>query len=113
MLPSGSLQVRVYRRRRPNQRQAALPRRSSSKSPERPSRLSCEAGPEPADATLLLGLGRLGNSPLGGHDDSMRLLVLGGTWFVGHAIVTAAESAGWVTTFNRGTSNPFPAAVFL
>ncbi|MFF3854732.1 NAD-dependent epimerase/dehydratase family protein [Micromonospora sp. NPDC002575] len=35
----------------------------------------------------------------------MRLLVLGGTWFVGHAIVTAALDAGWeVTTFHRGTS---------
>ncbi|MCM0676461.1 NAD-dependent epimerase/dehydratase family protein [Micromonospora phytophila] len=42
----------------------------------------------------------------------MRLLVLGGTWFVGHAIVTAAIDAGWeVTTFNRGTSNPFLEAV--
>lgn len=38
----------------------------------------------------------------------MHLLVLGGTWFVGHAIVTAAIDAGWeVTTFNRGTSDPF------
>ncbi|MFG1901519.1 NAD-dependent epimerase/dehydratase family protein [Micromonospora carbonacea] len=37
----------------------------------------------------------------------MRLLVLGGTWFVGHAVVTAALNAGWdVTTFNRGTSGP-------
>ncbi|EWM67982.1 MULTISPECIES: NAD-dependent epimerase/dehydratase family protein [unclassified Micromonospora] len=36
----------------------------------------------------------------------MRLLVLGGTWFVGHAIVRAALDAGWeVTTFNRGTSS--------
>ncbi|SCL17509.1 Nucleoside-diphosphate-sugar epimerase [Micromonospora pallida] len=35
----------------------------------------------------------------------MRLLVLGGTWFVGHAITTAAAEAGWeVTTFNRGVS---------
>lgn len=42
----------------------------------------------------------------------MRLLVLGGTWFVGHAIVTAAIDAGWeVTTFNRGTSDPFLEAV--
>ncbi len=38
----------------------------------------------------------------------MHLLVLGGTWFVGHAIVKAAIDAGWeVTTFNRGTSDPF------
>ncbi|GAA2711563.1 NAD-dependent epimerase/dehydratase family protein [Micromonospora olivasterospora] len=37
----------------------------------------------------------------------MRLLVLGGTWFVGRAIVAAALNAGWdVTTFNRGTSGP-------
>ncbi|MFG2064177.1 NAD-dependent epimerase/dehydratase family protein [Micromonospora sp. NPDC048871] len=42
----------------------------------------------------------------------MRLLVLGGTWFIGHAIVTAAIDAGWeVTTFNRGTSDPFLEAV--
>ncbi|MER5606283.1 NAD-dependent epimerase/dehydratase family protein [Micromonospora tulbaghiae] len=42
----------------------------------------------------------------------MRLLVLGGTWYVGHAVVTAAIDAGWeVTTFNRGTSNPFLEAV--
>ncbi len=35
----------------------------------------------------------------------MRLLVLGGTRFVGRAIVTAALSQGWeVTTFNRGLS---------
>ncbi|MGI5145980.1 NAD-dependent epimerase/dehydratase family protein [Plantactinospora sp. CA-294935] len=38
----------------------------------------------------------------------MRLLVLGGTWYVGHAIVSAAIEAGWeVTTFNRGASDPF------
>ncbi|MEE6260181.1 NAD-dependent epimerase/dehydratase family protein [Plantactinospora sonchi] len=38
----------------------------------------------------------------------MRLLVLGGTWYVGHAIVSAAIEAGWeVTTFNRGTADPF------
>lgn len=37
----------------------------------------------------------------------MRLLVLGGTRFVGHAIVTAAIGARWdVTVFNRGTSAP-------
>jgi 2'-hydroxyisoflavone reductase len=35
----------------------------------------------------------------------MRLLVLGGTRFIGHAIVTAAVGQGWeVTTFNRGLS---------
>jgi 2'-hydroxyisoflavone reductase len=35
----------------------------------------------------------------------VRLLVLGGTRFVGHAVVTAALRRGWeVTTFNRGLS---------
>jgi nucleoside-diphosphate-sugar epimerase len=35
----------------------------------------------------------------------MRLLVLGGTRFVGRAIVESARAAGWeVTTFNRGLS---------
>jgi nucleoside-diphosphate-sugar epimerase len=37
----------------------------------------------------------------------MRLLVLGGTRFVGWAIVTAAVERGWeVATFNRGVSGP-------
>jgi nucleoside-diphosphate-sugar epimerase len=37
----------------------------------------------------------------------MRLLILGGTRFVGHAIATAAVARGWeVTTFNRGLSGP-------
>lgn len=37
----------------------------------------------------------------------MRLLVLGGTRFVGRAMVSAAIKAGWeVTTFNRGQSGP-------
>src|SRR5215475_8364819 len=36
----------------------------------------------------------------------VRLLVLGGTAFVGRAVVEAALTAGWsVTTFNRGVSN--------
>ncbi|MGW0778310.1 NAD-dependent epimerase/dehydratase family protein [Streptomyces sp. NPDC002835] len=35
----------------------------------------------------------------------MRLLVLGGTWFLGKSIVEGALSRGWaVTTFNRGRS---------
>src|ERR1022692_3916173 len=39
------------------------------------------------------------------HDIGMRLLVLGGTRYIGHAIVTAALGCGWeVTTFNRGLS---------
>ncbi|MEU7921754.1 NAD-dependent epimerase/dehydratase family protein [Micromonospora zamorensis] len=42
----------------------------------------------------------------------MRLLVLGGTWFVGHAIVKTTIDVGWeVTTFNRGISDPFLEAV--
>lgn len=37
----------------------------------------------------------------------MRLLVLGGTWFVGRAVVSAALDKGWqVDTFNRGESGP-------
>jgi nucleoside-diphosphate-sugar epimerase len=35
----------------------------------------------------------------------MRILVIGGTWFLGKAIVEDALSRGWdVTTFNRGRS---------
>ncbi len=38
-------------------------------------------------------------------DPAPRLLVLGGTRYVGRAIATAALTAGWqVTTFNRGVS---------
>lgn len=37
----------------------------------------------------------------------MRLLILGGTRFVGRTVVAAALSRGWdVTTFNRGLSGP-------
>ncbi|MEV6758405.1 NAD-dependent epimerase/dehydratase family protein [Streptomyces sp. NPDC051214] len=37
----------------------------------------------------------------------MRLLVLGGTWFLGEAIVEGALAKGWnVATFNRGRSGP-------
>ena len=40
----------------------------------------------------------------------MRLLVLGGTQFVGHAIVADALARGWdVTVANRGLSGPAPA----
>lgn len=36
---------------------------------------------------------------------SMRLLILGGTWFLGRALGELALSSGWsVTTFNRGVS---------
>ena len=42
----------------------------------------------------------------------MRLLILGGTRFVGRAAVTAALSRGWeVATFNRGRSGPDVAGV--
>ncbi|MFC1420046.1 NAD-dependent epimerase/dehydratase family protein [Streptacidiphilus cavernicola] len=43
----------------------------------------------------------------------MRLLVLGGTWFLGRAVVSDALSRGWeVTTFTRGLSGtPVPGAV--
>jgi 2'-hydroxyisoflavone reductase len=35
----------------------------------------------------------------------MRILVLGGTWFLGQAVAAAALTRGWqVTTFNRGRS---------
>jgi nucleoside-diphosphate-sugar epimerase len=41
------------------------------------------------------------------EDAGMRVLVLGGTWFVGGAVVDAALARGWeVTTFNRGRSRP-------
>ncbi|MFI7136564.1 NAD-dependent epimerase/dehydratase family protein [Streptomyces massasporeus] len=37
----------------------------------------------------------------------MRILVIGGTWFLGKAIAESALSRGWaVTTFNRGRSGP-------
>jgi nucleoside-diphosphate-sugar epimerase len=40
----------------------------------------------------------------------MRILVLGGTWFLGKAVVQEAQRRGWhVTTFNRGRSaGPLP-----
>ena len=39
------------------------------------------------------------------HDVAMRLLILGGTRFVGRAVALAAVGHGWeVTTFNRGLS---------
>jgi len=42
----------------------------------------------------------------------MRLLVLGGTWFVGRAVVADAVARGWtVTVFNRGASGPAPEGV--
>ncbi len=45
-------------------------------------------------------------------DGVMRLLVLGGTRFIGHAVVTVAVEQGWeVTTFNRGVSGTDVAGV--
>src|SRR5947208_1296318 len=42
----------------------------------------------------------------------MRLLILGGTRFVGHAVAIAALAEGWeVTTFNRGLSGTDVAGV--
>ncbi|WP_239405480.1 NAD-dependent epimerase/dehydratase family protein [Frankia sp. Cj3] len=42
----------------------------------------------------------------------MRLLVLGGTWFVGRILAAEAVDRGWtVTTFNRGRSGPDPTGV--
>ncbi len=43
----------------------------------------------------------------------MRILVLGGTWFLGRAVVADALARGWeVTTFTRGlTGTPVPGAV--
>ncbi|MGP3769752.1 NAD-dependent epimerase/dehydratase family protein [Streptomyces sp. SDT5-1] len=39
--------------------------------------------------------------------NDMRILLLGGTWFLGRAVVNAACERGWeVTTFNRGRSAP-------
>lgn len=39
----------------------------------------------------------------------MRILVLGGTWFLGRALVTGALARGWeVTTFTRGQSGTPP-----
>ncbi len=39
------------------------------------------------------------------HDQCMKLLVLGGTWFLGRAVVSDALARGWeVTTFTRGKS---------
>ncbi|MEO3796510.1 NAD-dependent epimerase/dehydratase family protein [Nonomuraea sp. B10E15] len=44
----------------------------------------------------------------------MRLLVLGGTEFVGRAVVEEARALGWeVTTFNRGTHDPVPGVTAL
>src|SRR5438128_1326938 len=37
----------------------------------------------------------------------MRILVMGGTWFLGREVVAGALRRGWeVTTFNRGRSGP-------
>lgn len=60
--------------------------------------VAAQGGERPAQRLSWLALGDNGN---------MRLLVLGGTRFVGRATVCAAVKAGWeVTTFNRGQSGP-------
>ncbi|WP_327290325.1 NAD-dependent epimerase/dehydratase family protein [Streptomyces sp. NBC_01198] len=42
----------------------------------------------------------------------MKLLVLGGSWFLGREVVEEAKQRGWeVTTFNRGRSAPDPEGV--
>lgn len=42
----------------------------------------------------------------------MRILVLGGSWFLGRAVAQAALERGWeVTVFNRGRSGSAPAGV--
>jgi nucleoside-diphosphate-sugar epimerase len=42
----------------------------------------------------------------------MRLLLLGGTWFLGRAMIDVAGARGWqVTIFNRGRSGPDPVGV--
>lgn len=42
----------------------------------------------------------------------MRLLILGGTWYLGRAVGELALDAGWqVTTFNRGVSAPDRAGI--
>lgn len=39
------------------------------------------------------------------HDEGMRLLILGGTWFLGRTLAETALANGWqVTCFNRGRS---------
>jgi 2'-hydroxyisoflavone reductase len=46
-------------------------------------------------------------TPRAASDDPKTLLVLGGTRFLGPAVVDAALARGWkVTLFNRGRSNP-------
>jgi hypothetical protein len=45
---------------------------------------------------------------------AVRLLVLGGSWFVGRAMIVDTKRRGWdVTAFNRGRSRTTPAGVRL
>ncbi|WP_307805874.1 NAD-dependent epimerase/dehydratase family protein [Streptomyces chrestomyceticus] len=44
---------------------------------------------------------------IGGQDSCMKILVMGGTWFLGRAVAEEALRRGWkVSTFNRGRSGP-------
>ena len=46
-------------------------------------------------------------------DVNVRLLILGGSWFLGRALAEVALASGWsVTTFNRGESRPALPGVF-
>lgn len=46
------------------------------------------------------------------HDDGVRILVLGGSWFLGRALIDSALSAGHeVSVFNRGRSGSDPEGV--
>lgn len=43
---------------------------------------------------------------------TMRILVMGGTWFLGRAVVDVARARGWETSvFNRGRSGTVPSGV--
>ena len=57
-----------------------------------------------AAAASALGRSRLLS---GGRETTKTLLILGGTRFLGPAVVDAARRSGWkISLFNRGKSNP-------
>jgi hypothetical protein len=67
----------------------------------------CRSSRDPAAAVKSQINGCSGARLSPGDNVIMRLLVLGGTRFVGRAIVSTALNAEWeVTTFNRGKSGP-------